>query len=768
MASRWNPFRRREVKAMTLDQPKDPPSDIDQLKALTTAARIAESTRKSPYASPNETEGLQTDVDYKLLRKVARKSEVIDAILRRTVDDVLGNGYEFVLSMDLTEGSPEQYKRAVDFFKEPNTDDSGDEWLESVIYDLQLFGDAYIELDGSADQENAPNDWNYGGELQGVWPIAADSMRILPEWPTGRLPDPPSMAYVQVIGDSTRRYSRDKVIHIGKLRQGRAYGQSPLLSLLKVVGSHINLTDYIGRLFSGMLPKTLVNVGDISTQEMSAMLALIEQQVSGGQSPYGLITVNGGSGFNIHKLIDSPSEGQFLDQLYYYREEICAVFGIPPMKLGWVQTGKLSNPEQQLEAWYDVIDSFHRKLESVINTKILPLMDVRDWCIRFKPIRPTRDAERADTFAKNASAIQSLRQEGTISINEARRMLDLESLDVPEADDPFFVSPVLNINRPSEDASSSGSPQGDTSLPPELDPNREEIMENEELPSLVVEQGVDPTLYFDGISKNIGDPTWEQRKNGMIEKHTRRIIQALNDTQQAWAERAIQAVRPSFQGKSMIHKVLTPTDMNDAMNALDPTIQWSLQQQNIVARGLTTAGYEDALEFVADDFDIALALNPDDLASINYFHNVWTAPALTRTIGAHRATVIAVFEQAIQDGRNWKWIEGEMRDRIDPRGTRYPRYYFERIARTETQRVVENAHLSSYAKMGFSKFQRLVIIDDVTDKDLCAPYENYIYDAAEARGTLPAHPNCRCSMTPIMPDEGPMFEVDPNAPVDDA
>jgi len=759
MASRWRFWERsRPVKAMTIEPPQIP-TDEEHLKALTTAARIAENTRRGSHSSAGEAEGLQTDIDYRLLRQVARKSEVIDAILRRTVDDVLGNGYEFILTDDLQEGDSDQKRRAVEFFRVPNTDDSGDEWLESVIYDLQLFGDAYIELDGSDDNEVAPNDWLYGGELQGIWPVAADSVRILPEFPTGRLPDPPSMAYVQVIGDSVRRYSREKIIHIGKLRQGRAYGQSPLLSLLKVVSGHLNLTEYIGRLFSGMLPKTLVNVGDISTQEMSAMLALIEQQVSGGQSPYGLITVNGGAGFNIHKLIDSPSEGQFLDQLYYYREEICAVFGIPPMKLGWVQTGKLANPEQQLEAWYDVIDSFHRKLESVINTKVLPLLEVTDWRVRFKPIRPSRDAERAEALSKHASAIKSLRQEGAISINEARRMLDLESLDTAEADDPFFVSPVLNINRPTE-SPPSASAQGDT--PPELDPNRDEIMENETLPPLQVDE-VDPTQFLESISKSTGDANWSDRKDRLRSKHTARLLRGFEDQQAQFAERAIQAVRPAFQGKSFHSKALTTQDMLDAMNQLDPQIQYALQQQTIVARGLTTAGYEDALEFVGDDLNIALAMNPDDLAAINYFNNVWTAPSLAKTLGAHRATVITVFETAISDGRNWKWIEGEMRRNINPAGDLYPRYYYERIARTEMQRVVENAHLSAYGKMGFKHYQRQVVIDDTTDKDLCAPYEDTVYDAAEARGILPAHPNCRCSMTPIVkdPEAGePTFVVD--------
>ena len=742
--------RNRQVKSVDVPVAVDAET-AEFNKALTTAARIAENTRRGVHSAASEAEGLQTDVDYKLLRQVARKSEVIDAILRRTVDDTLGNGYEFILADNLTKGDPGQYQKLIDFFKQPNSDDSGDEWLEAIIYDLQLFGDAYIELDGAQDYEVDSNEWDFDGDLQGIWSIAADSMRIIPEYPTGKLPEPPEMAYIQVVGDVVRKYSKSKVIHISKLRTTRAYGTSPLISLLKVVGAHLNLSDYIGRLFSGMLPKTLVNVGDISTSEMSAMLALIEQQVSGGQSPYGLITVNGGTGFNIHKLIDSPSEGQFLDQLYYYREEICAVFGIPPMKLGWVQTGKLANPESQLDAWYDVIDSFHRKLESVINGRILPMLEITDWQFNFKTIRPSRDAERAEVFSKNAEAVRKLRQEGTISVNEARAMMNLESIDSPQADDPFFVSPVLNINQPnsapvpSEPVQSTEQDDGD---------------EEPTLPPLTVNDEVDSQKFIEHASKAIGSDNWHERKERMQTRHEGRLLREFEANQNDMFRTIIKRIRPamtkSFNSSASVTKTVSEQDMTDAINAINEEIQFSLQKQSITARGLTTAGYEESLNFVGDDFGIGLALNADDLAAINYFNNVWTMPAVARTLGVHRAAAEAVIRQAFAEGRNWKWTEANMRNSISAQGANYPRYYYERIARTETRRIVENSHLSAYAKMGFSQFKRFVTIDETTDKDLCEPFEDYVYDASEARGLLPAHPNCRCSLAPLVepPKEG--------------
>jgi len=438
-------FGRRRPEAVQVDSTPDIRGDtVWDGKTLASLAKIAASTRSGLQTS----RGSETEVSYALLRDISLKSEVVNAILRRTVDDVLANGYEFVLTSGLAEGDEKQLARMTDFFRNPNPEDMGDEWLESLVYELALFGDAYLELDGSQDKSTkSGEDWNYGGHLVSVWPIPADTMRIIPSIPTGSKPKPPKMAYVQSIDKKTRRFSADKVLHMTKFKHGRGYGTSPLIPLLNIIAGQLNLTNYINEMFTGTLPKTILNVGDISNSEMKAMLALLEQQLAAGKSPFGLVAINGGSGFNMHRLIDSTKEGQQLDLLYYYREEICAVFGIPPMKLGWVQTGKLANPEQQLDAWYDVVESYHLRISNMVNFKLLPLLGIHDWEIRFRTIRPRREKEAAEKERARAQAIAGLRQESAISINEARVMLGLDILEAEEANDPFYLSPKLAINQ---------------------------------------------------------------------------------------------------------------------------------------------------------------------------------------------------------------------------------------------------------------------------------------------------------------------------------
>ena len=198
---------------------------------------------------------------------------------------------------------------------------------------------------------------------------------------------------------------------------------------MNTIAGHLNLSNYINEMFTGTLPKTILNVGDISNGEMKTMLGMLEQQLSGGKSPFGLVAVNGGTGFQTHRLIDSVKDGQHLDLLYYYREEICAVFGIPPMKLGWVQTGKMSNPESQLDSWYDVVEAYQYRIASMVNNKILPLLGVRDYVFTFNSIRPAKEKVMADVIKAQGQAIAALRQDGIISINEARRIIGLEMLE---------------------------------------------------------------------------------------------------------------------------------------------------------------------------------------------------------------------------------------------------------------------------------------------------------------------------------------------------
>lgn len=754
-------------------------------KTLASLSQIGVSSGKQALGK----KGMNTDVDYRLLRQISMKSEVVNAIIRRCVDDTLSNGYEFVLAPGKEQGDESQLERLNQFFTMPNPDDMGDEWLESLLYDLILFGNAYLELDGSADSSSDNGeDWVFGGDLVSMWPVAAESIKLVPSRQT---PNPPNMAYIQEIDKNTRRFASNKIIHICKFKQGNGYGASPLIPLLETIAGQLNLSNYMNALYTGTLPKTILNVGDISNSEMKAMLGLIEQQLSGGQSPFGLIAINGGSGFNMHRLIDSTREGAQMDMLYYYREEICAVFGIPPMKLGWVQTGKLANPEQQLDAWYDVVDSYHSRLSAMINNIIFPLLNVTDYVWKFVSIRPSREAERADTLKSRADAVAILRQEGAITVNEARDILGFDAIMDDRANDPFFTSPKLQINQPASpsgsDSDADSDDEGELSLldifpPPEAPENEGKAAGDFPAWDEPFSDPIAAENKAQLFRKRLDD---HEEFNAIIDDGEEALNSIYEDNQKTFADRLLRAYNERFNNKSVIdltiksgtaYRIVEKADPPIAPTVFGPTIgrdeiTWAvdlldrelaelLDKQTIGTATTLTKGFDATLAQLAKDTGVGIAFGTADSEALAYWAKRWQLPALRNTLGAHRTAIIKVFDRMNRERESWDWAARRMRDAIDPSGKTYPSYYYRRIARTEPARIVENAHLSGLKKTGFQFVQRLVTVDEVTDRDLCVPYENAVYPIDKSGGVIPAHPNCRCTFIPYEPSDEPN-PVDP-------
>lgn len=767
-----SPSEEDRAKLNELINPKRGAMDWNP-KALASLSELSE-TQTNVRA---RTEGADTLVDYQLLRDIANKSEVVNAIIRRCVDDTLSNGYEFVLKEGVLEGSEKELEILREFFTQPNPDDMGDEWLETMLYDLILFGDAYLECDGSQDiSKNDGQDWVYGGDLVSIWPISAESMKLIPARQT---PRSPKMAYIQEIDRDIRRFSADKVIHLAKFKQSNGYGSSPLIPLMETIAGQLNLSNYLNAMYTGTLPKTILNVGDISNSEMKAMIALIESQLAGGKSPFGLIAINGGAGFNLHRLIDSAREGAQLDMLYYYREEICAVFGIPPMKLGWVQTGKMANPEQQLDSWYDVVDSYHARLSAMINNIIFKKLGITDWKWQFVSIRPKRETERAETLKAQSNALAILRQESAISINEAREILGMPVIQNPNAFDPFYLSPKLAINK-----GKGVDVNSDENENQEL--NLEDLFPAEPMPEdegegagefQFEEEPIEYASVSLGDKQIIGTNRKDNAKefDKIISKGKKKLETDFSKNQKEFADRLLSKYNERFDknatfeyGKSNSNKSFKLVDGNmqtnikagSSINANDVT--WSidlldselkelLDKQTYSSGVALMAGFDATLAAVAAGTGLELAFTTADAQALDYWRRRWMLPALRRTLGAHRSEILTIFDRMRNENQSWDWASRRMKDYIDPTGKTYPKYFYERIARTEPRRIVENAHLSGLKKAGFEQVQRLVTVDDVTDRDLCVPYEDAVYPIDKSGGVIPAHPNCRCTFTAYIP-----------------
>ena len=75
----------------------------------------------------------------------------------------------------------------------------------------------------------------------------------------------------------------------------------------------------------------------------------------------------------------------------------------------------------------------------------------------------------------------------------------------------------------------------------------------------------------------------------------------------------------------------------------------------------------------------------------------------------------------------------------------------QRLVRTEYMHALNQGQIESYRAKGYSKLKWIATMDDKTSK-ICRKRNGKEYDI-DRLPDIPAHPNCRCTMVPVITDE---------------
>jgi SPP1 gp7 family putative phage head morphogenesis protein len=136
-----------------------------------------------------------------------------------------------------------------------------------------------------------------------------------------------------------------------------------------------------------------------------------------------------------------------------------------------------------------------------------------------------------------------------------------------------------------------------------------------------------------------------------------------------------------------------------------------------------------------------------DRVGLIYTRNFSELEGITQAMDQQISRILA---QGIADGRNPRDLARLINDRVDKIGITRARM----LARTEIISAHAEASLNSYEEAGLEgvnvKAEVLTAGDDRVC-EICADLEDGgPYSMDEARGLIPAHPNCRCVLTPII------------------
>ncbi len=287
-------------------------------------------------------------------------------------------------------------------------------------YDLWEATASYLELSGNCYWEIERDD---GGEPTAIYPMRPDHVKVVPdrsEFVKG---------YIYEVNGRSVSLGADEVVHFKYFNPASEYyGLGPIAAIRNAI-----IVDQYSVAYNKSFFKTGAHPGGVLETESSlgeeAFGRLRKQWEEGhkGTSRSHRVAVLE-EGLKYKPIGLSPRDMEFLKQRKFCREEICAVFKVPPALVGIFEYANYANAEHQNRAfWQKTIIPKLRKLEEKINTSLLPMLVGADsrpdsgarWFARF-------DVSAIDALKENED-IKSQVQErlvraGIMTINEVRRL----------------------------------------------------------------------------------------------------------------------------------------------------------------------------------------------------------------------------------------------------------------------------------------------------------------------------------------------------------
>ena len=224
-------------------------------------------------------------------------------------------------------------------------------------------------------------------------------------------------------------------------------GESPLSKISTEFDIHLFSKKYIVQFFkNGAIPAgTLSTEQRLNDKQVEAIEKQWQSKFGGLSKAFAIAILWGGMKFD--RISIDPESSSFIEQSKWTKEDICALFKIPTSLLYSEGVNKNTAEQQEKSFARYCIKPRLRKLESLFNRKLFPIINSENYTLSF--INPIpQDAELQVQRAKIGGLY------GVITVNECRKLLGFEPLDREEGDK--LITP-LNYTpegrKPAEDRS---------------------------------------------------------------------------------------------------------------------------------------------------------------------------------------------------------------------------------------------------------------------------------------------------------------------------
>lgn len=285
-------------------------------------------------------------------------------------------------------GAPASCLRARDILSRPNPQDSGRDLLVNVFEDMEIYGRGFWELvRAKAGDRNSP--------VVSIYTL--DPIRTKPK------PDKRGkiIGYEQVTSKGEKiMFEPWEIVYFPLSTKGsEAQGISPLQSLFLPVTTDIHAQNYNLSFFKNhALPAGVLTMEGAPSDVVQRNRDYLESESQGPENAHKHLLLEGKVDFKEWQ--KTPKDADFLKLRSFNRDEIISVYGVPPAKIGIIETGNIgagSGGEQDKTFKKDTVEPTQGQVAERINRFFIEIaLEIFDCEFFFLPIDTETEKETAE------------------------------------------------------------------------------------------------------------------------------------------------------------------------------------------------------------------------------------------------------------------------------------------------------------------------------------------------------------------------------------
>ena len=359
----------------------------------------------SQIAGLPDTEGVLPDIDFEIFNQMYEQTSWIRAVVGVICKAVTARGY--TLTPIKPNADPKNAEMLADFFAGCNPNDTLLEILDDITRDEYVYGSAFLEIVYGAN-----------GKPKELWNLDATTMRVKAD-EHGSI-----LGYVQAPRYSAKGASRidfepNEVIHFKLGTKGATlYGLSPLVSLILPVTVDKYAQIYNRAFFiNGAKIRGAFIMKDATPEQVERNREYLQARAKNPDSAHSDLLLEGEIEFK--QIGVNQKDMEFLQLREFTRNEILAVYGVPPGKVSIIETGNIGagTGEHQTQTFYEetILPFQMRVAEKITKHIVRQGFGITDWAFQFNK-RSIDEKDQAEIF-------NIYLQNGVFTPEEVRRLV---------------------------------------------------------------------------------------------------------------------------------------------------------------------------------------------------------------------------------------------------------------------------------------------------------------------------------------------------------